>query len=282
MILLYAFIQQYKNYHNAAVTFDARFDVSFMDGVLSIAPGTADLSVVNYLRANKVDNLHILIGKTGSGKTNLLQLIGQKYDNRTQEIWNSADASYFFLYWLQENEFFLEISNVDIKQFPLEQEPLDPGVPGKFAENAQRFDGMRTVRFKLSRSCMDDTVSDFTVIPEFGQNITPIANPVRDKAIILNAFDIHSFFKPIYEDERDLGQGEQSGSWIPRLVIPYQQASLWSVCDCIRDYLSDIEPGENKKQVSFVLSTHNFAERYPLKLSNALEKEYWTFWGGKI
>ena len=27
-----------------------------------------------------------------------------------------------------------------------------------------------------------------------------------------------------------------------------------------------------------MLSTHNFADQYPLKLSKAVEKEYWTFY----
>lgn len=296
MILIYAYLQQYRNYRNAAISFDSRFNVSFTDGVLTIAPSSADLSALSYLRADKVDNLHVLVGKTGSGKTNLLQLIGEKYDKRSIEVWNSTDVSYFFLYWLGEDEFFLEICNVDIKQFPMEREPVDSGIPTQFKENALRLKAVRTVRFKLDRTnCRtvnranktkesDKTkkasgaVSKFTVIPEFGRYIAPISDPVRDKAIVLNAFDKHAFFKPIYDDERSLTQGESSGSWMCRLVVPYQKASLWSVCDCIREYLSDIEPGEDKKHVSFVLSTHNFAEKYPLKLSNALDKEYWTFW----
>ncbi len=61
------------------------------------------------------------------------------------------------------------------------------------------------------------------------------------------------------------------------MVVPYHRTSLWKLCDYIRDYIVSVECGSLKREVSFVLSTHNFADNYPIKLSNAVEADYWTF-----
>lgn len=118
MILLYAYIQKFKNYINQEVVFDPSYQISFSDGLLSITYRGAD-AAKEMLRGNrKPDNLHLLVGKTGSGKTNLLQLIGMKHDTRTQRKWEGEEDSYFFLYKINDHEFFIEICDVDIRQFP--------------------------------------------------------------------------------------------------------------------------------------------------------------------
>lgn len=267
MILIYAYLAKYRNYENASVLFDAHFDVSFREGSLSICRSTADLSAVDLMRKGNVNSIHALVGKTGSGKTNLLQLIGESYEERSHALWNSGEISYFLLYHIEGDEYFLEVCNVDIKQFPLKEESIDNTLPESAKESASRLHRLRTIRFKV-------TGNDYTVIPEFGRNVQPVKDPIRDRALILNAFDRHSFIKAT--DENRIG--ENHSSFIERHLRPYQRASLWSVCECIRDYQNNIETGENKKKISFVLSTHNFADEYPLKLSNALDAEYWTYW----
>lgn len=278
MHLIHVYIQEYRNYKDASISFDSRYEVTFSEGRLAIAKGNSD-AALGYIRDGRVDSLHLIVGKTGSGKTNLLQLIGERHDNRSHDAWAGEGGSYFFLYHLEGEEFFLETCGLGIAQFPVEERIEDPTVPAGYDDNISRLQSLRTIRFVLTEDLEAGCpVSDFMEIREFGRDIKPIENPVRDTAFILNAFDVHSFPKPIYEDDRSLSGGEGSGSWIDRLIVPYHRASLWSTCDCIRQYLSDVEPGEFKKQAAFVLTTHNFAERYPLKLSNALDEEYWTFW----
>lgn len=98
MILIYAYINKFKNYTTQEIIFDPRWQINFSNKKLSIQyRGQSSASAV--IRGDrKLDNLHILVGKTGSGKTNLLQMIGAKHDVRYHRKWEGEDDSYFLLY----------------------------------------------------------------------------------------------------------------------------------------------------------------------------------------
>lgn len=99
---------------------------------------------------------------------------------------------------------------------------------------------------------------------------------MRDMGIIINSYDINAFIKPPYPNDKE-DCDDFDGDWISRMVIPYQRTALWQVCDYIRQYLSEVEPGSIKRQISFVLKTQNFAEEYPIKLADNIEREYRTY-----
>ncbi len=275
MILIYANIAKYKNYEKQEVTFDTSYSVQFQNGVLEIKyNGFPDYQTLSH--PGKLDNLHILVGKTGSGKTNLLQLIGAKNDTRSHRMWDGEPDSYFLLYKINETEFFLEICNVEIRQFPHTTKHNDPTVPESIKPNATRMDTLRTVRFSIPHVlAVGESSSDYTIIQEFGSKPS-VTERVRDFSAIINSYDINSFIEPPYEDERETYDDFRS-DWIGRMVVPYHRTSLWKLCDYIREYIADVETGHLKREVSFVLSSHNFADSYPIKLPNAVEEDYWTF-----
>ncbi|MGN0332293.1 MAG: AAA family ATPase [Lachnospiraceae bacterium] len=277
MILLYAYIQKFKNYVNQEIVFDNSYKVTFSDGELSITE-LGNSAARNILRGDyKPNNLHLLVGKTGSGKTNLLQLIGMKYDIRTQRKWDGEDDSYFLLYKIGQNEFFLEICDVEMKQFPVKKEKHSLSIPEVIKENAARMDTVRTVRFRVEETHGEKRAcSEFTEISEYGYDISTPDEKVRNMGIIINSYDINAFIKPPYPDEKENCE-DMGNDWIGRLVIPYHRTSLWEICDYIREYSAQMEPGDTKRQATFVLSTHNFADKYPIQLPGAIRDEYWTF-----
>ncbi|MCD8122959.1 MAG: AAA family ATPase [Clostridiales bacterium] len=275
MILIYAYIGKYKNYEQQEVTFDTAYSVHFEKGILKIMyngiPVYDDL-----LHSGKPDNLHILVGKTGSGKTNLLQLIGSKKETRTERRWKGEPDAYFLLYSIGPTEFFLEICNVDMKQFPIEHTPENTTLPLSLRDNAVRMDTLSTVRFTIPEVLeVGESTSDFSIVQEYGRK-PMVTERVRDFASIINCYDIHSFLKPPYEDEKETYDDFKS-DWIGRMIVPYHRTSLWQLCEYIRDYIANVESGSLKRKVSFVLSTHNYADSYPIKLPSAIEEDYWTF-----
>ncbi len=275
MILIHAYIEKYKNYERQSIHFDSSYFVRFENGNLEIKyNGLSEYK--DLLPCDKLNNLHILIGKTGSGKTNLLQLIGSKKDTRTNRIWHGEPDAYFLLYRISSTEFFLEICNVDIKQFQMQSKRDMQDIPPNIRENAKRMDRVATVRFTISKALeVGESTSSFSIVQEYGEKPT-VTERVRDFSAIINCYDIHSFIKPPYNDEKETYEDFRN-DWIGRAVFPYHRTSLWKLCDYIRNYIADVEGGSLKKEVSFVLSTHNFADDYPIKLPNAIEEEYWTF-----
>lgn len=279
MILIYAYIKKFKNYIAQEICFDNAYRVIFSDGNLSITFLGQPSEPRRIRNGKKPDNLHLLVGKTGSGKTNLLQLIGAKYDTRSHRKWDGEDDAYFLLYKINETEFFLEICDVAINQFPEEKRREDKTIPESIRENARRMSTLRTVRF-LAQGPVEagKTITAFTQVAEYGYGKGHLDEKARDRAMIMNCYDPNAFIKTPYVQDKETYEDFSRSSWIGRAVMPYSRTSLWQVCDYIRDYIMKVEPGSIKRQVSFVLSTHNFAEQYPLKLPKAVEREYWTFY----
>ncbi len=173
-------------------------------------------------------------------------------------------------------EFFLEICNVNMKQFPLKPPLEDPTIPSSVRENAARMDTVDTARFALKKElAVGEATSDFSIVQEYG-NDPMVTERVRDFSAIINCYDIHSFVRPPYEDQKEDYQDFRS-DWIGRMIVPYHRTSLWKLCEYIRDYIVNVEGGSLKREVALVLSTHNFADNYPIKLPNAVEDDYWTF-----
>ena len=113
MILIYAYINKFKNYTTQEIIFDPRWQINFSNKKLSIQyRGQSSASAV--IRGDrKPDNLHILVGKTGSGKTNLLQMIGAKHDVRYHRKWEGEDDSYFLLYSMNITGTFTPLVRID-------------------------------------------------------------------------------------------------------------------------------------------------------------------------
>ena len=184
MILIYAYINKFKNYTTQEIIFDPRWQINFSNEKLSIQyRGQSSASAV--IRGDrKPDNLHILVGKTGSGKTNLLQMIGAKHDVRYHRKWEGEDDSYFLLYSISDTEFFLEICDMEIMQFPKPVERDDSTIPEPIRENARRAGTLRTVRFALEKALKPgETAVRFCAVKEYGYERNLSELKVRDMGL---------------------------------------------------------------------------------------------------
>lgn len=131
MILIYAYIHQYKNFSCQKFSFHKDYLVHFAapEGTLSISYQGAD-PIQQALFGNcNVDGLQLLVGKTGSGKTNLLQLLGELEEYRRGEQiehpmfdanqWepHTLEGAYFFLYATGPSSYYIESKDIRLPQF---------------------------------------------------------------------------------------------------------------------------------------------------------------------
>lgn len=106
MKLIYCYIEHFRNIENQDVSLTDEFDCRYRDSKIFIEKREKN-PLMDYIYDNGfMSNLRIIVGKTGSGKTNFLQLIGVDWWNRK----STADGdAYLLLYKMHnENDFFVE------------------------------------------------------------------------------------------------------------------------------------------------------------------------------
>lgn len=106
MKLIYCYIEHFRNIENQDVSLSDEFDCRYRDSKIFIEKREKN-PLMDYIYYNGfMSNLRIIVGKTGSGKTNFLQLIGMDWWNRK----STADGdAYLLLYKMHnENDFFVE------------------------------------------------------------------------------------------------------------------------------------------------------------------------------
>ena len=119
MFPIYMWVKGYKGLENFGITFDNNYKITFEDGILTINKAKTDNNIENFYSIDKtignIDSVNLLIGKNGSGKTSVLQLLTliPKSFKKTilhEDIYlseNYADASkldHFIVYKNFENE----------------------------------------------------------------------------------------------------------------------------------------------------------------------------------
>lgn len=106
MKLIYCYIEHFRNIENQDVSLTDEFDCRYRDSKIFIEKREKN-PLMDYIYDNGfMSNLRIIVGKTGSGKNNFLQLIGMDWWNRK----STADGdAYLLLYKMHnENDFFVE------------------------------------------------------------------------------------------------------------------------------------------------------------------------------
>lgn len=106
MKLIYCYIEHFRNIEKQDVSLSDEFDCRYRDSKIFIEKREKN-PLMDYIYDNGfMSNLRIIVGKTGSGKTNFLQLIGMDWWNRK----STADGdAYLLLYKMHnENDFFVE------------------------------------------------------------------------------------------------------------------------------------------------------------------------------
>lgn len=253
MQLICCYIKKFRNIQRQEVSLSDKFKCSYKDGRLLIEMST-DNSMADYIYENDfMRSLRIIVGKTGSGKTNFLQMIGMDSWNR---MGSTKRDAYFMLYKMEvKNEFFVEIVGMSIH-----------GIKKNISSNHIDSKTIKAV-YKIKY--------DFN-----SQKITDVRNANYEDAehtYIINAFDRNAFADCPYENERQEGVVNHD-NFIGRMITQFGNASVSMECDYLKAYLNKMPQESIKRNASLVIRWNNWQYKHKFDLDEHLVKrEYWTY-----
>ena len=226
MKLIYCYINKYKNIKKQEVVFSHEYSVKIDNNGLHVSPNPSDSVTSSLINNRNLQNFHIVVGKTGSGKTNLLQLIGMNFPNRLSV---ESETSYCLIYHKQNNEYAIELIN-----FPL-----------KYLEGNQ-------LRSLNGGACSYSFFTDES-------NNAYRFSELNDTTVIFNGYDRNSFSNPIYSEKRNQ-QYDVNPFFLSRVNAPYQNADLFFVCKYLKKYIDSFSGDSIKKNTSLIIHSQNWSK----------------------
>lgn len=247
MQLIYCYISRFKNIVNQEVAFNPDYEVGFVNHKLTVKRKCRSGNR-NYLYGESfIRNLSVIVGRTGSGKTNLLQLIGMDDYTRSESM--DTDA-YFLLYQTDAPEhFMIEYVGMDIE-----------GITG--ANTSPKKYGL----------------AEFTANVQTGEidGVNPVLK-FDSPVCIINAFDRSSFAHCPYDDIRN-ERIENPFGLVPRIIAPFGRFSVSMECILLKNYIKGFPKESVKHKVAFEISCENWQYKLNAEFDEGLYKKYyWTY-----
>lgn len=253
MKLIFAYIKSFKNIRELEFMLSDDYDVSFERNKLTIQKTDVEEVKTFLYGGNLIKDMHIIVGRTGAGKTNLLQLIGMDF---TERSFSENAGSYFLLYKCDgdENRFAIEVYNIFIPQIT-----KTAGVQLKGKKSSLKF-GFWRFQYDFKRNEL--------------KGIYPVEDGVEFGTAIVNTFDRNAFAKYPYHDVVEPAKG----NWLPRKVTPYSESFPAKIVNAAREYVEQMPNDSIKRKASFVISRINWQYKLNVELPHdLLESEYWLY-----
>ena len=284
MRLIYAYIKQFRNIIEQEIYFSNRFKVTYNSN--SKFPDSLQLtkkelnpgySVIQ--KNSQLSKVHIVLGKTGAGKTNIFQMIGMPQETRIDS--SESGDSYFLLY--EADDFFvMESYSIPIKKGLIPQRVPDSvkrqlekelmRLPPDVIEHIRREDSMQMYKFKV------DSAGNPVDIKEV-INSKDLAN---DITYIFNGYERYAFPHCPYE-ERRFETVVNDSKWQIRINAEYHKTTLWNSCRFLKEYIDTFAPDNIKRKSALVINSSNWAGTIKQHINEKLVRhDYWTFYGRRL
>ena len=225
-------------------------------------------------RDSQLANVHVIVGKTGAGKTNIFQMIGMPEEERA--LHGESEDSYFLLYEAKDG-FAIEPYNIAIdpdiiprhmsaeaEQKMKEKENL---LPAYTVDYVKRLDSMHIYHFGLSDIGKPVDLTRLYYADESEDDLT----------YIFNGYERHAFSRCPYEETR-LESNEPNMIWQPRINAEYHKTALWNSCRFLNEYICSFDEDNIKRRTAFVIERQNWSETIKQHIDETLEaNDYWTY-----
>lgn len=272
MKLIYAYIKQFRNIVNQEIQFCQQYLVSynptlpFLDGLRIYIKEPNETEKIVF-KDNRLSDIHLLVGKTGAGKTNILQMLGMKEEERYEE--KEIVNSYFLLYKTNTG-FMIEPFNIDIsnaiKCDSLKDKFFDE-YPESLKVYIRLYESMQIYCFQVN----EDGVP-INIIPKSLEDI----KKEGDYTYFFNGYDKNSLLYYPYDEH--MTEMETNRMWLPRENAEYHKTALWCSCRFLKEYIETFSTDNIKRKASFIIQSSNWADTIKQHLGENLQKrEYWTF-----
>lgn len=217
------------------------FECHFRDRKLSIKRRNLSLPE-EMLLDDFQKRMTLIVGKTGTGKSNLLQLIGMPEERRIQYY---SEAKYFILYADEsaENRFVAECHNI-----------LPKGIIGQGYAGEIRFIRFEYINGKITKSSINarDTEHKTAIVYSYDRNtVSPHLFP---EIHVDGVFPNQVFF--------------------PRFTIPFENSNVGVACWYVQNMIESLSEDNLKKDATLEILSMNWNERLNVKLSDEVLSEY--------
>lgn len=251
MELIYVYVERFRNIRKQWINFSDKFRCRFSQNRLFIQRTSPNPARSVIFKDSLLSHVNLIVGKTGSGKTNFLQLIGMPEYER-------EDEDRFFLvfrrrggYKNQKSTFFIELHNMKLNI------PLDPSSPEISFNDSGLFQAIMK----------GNEVSALKQVPQ---------NNFHD-VLIVNCYDKDSFTSDPYPRIKK-DDFNECHWFIPRHISPYGNTNVGIACDYIKRYLKHFPPTSIKWEAALEIKSQNWAKRYNSPIgAQLLQSQYWTY-----
>lgn len=256
MKLVFAHIEAYKNIIDQNINFSSLFDIVFDKETSSIrlflCPRYKMEAVPFFMKPEYLDKVHVIVGKSGSGKSNLLEVLaGNVFDS------NVENSQYFLLYAGKtrgENSyrFIIECKGYEIVSH-YDNQLLVQLKDDYVARKKQSSTYLRyTFLWQPDKNCIRDVFK----LPyrAKNENLVNIHDHLTKKNTILNIFDLtksHEIGIINGYDENSLFckvrrlkfpvKNSYDNEFNARINLPFNEISILDICKFINSYYDEIE-----------------------------------------
>lgn len=252
MRLLFAYIERFRNYRNQSIHFVDDYKCGYENGELIISKAEVNPAKKIIFKDSVLKNLSIVVGETGSGKTNLFQLIGM--DQYFRSDLKKSDS--YLLLFEQEipNRYIVEVCNLRPMNMNLHINHSDEkyGFLASYEIELDENDGHIISTVRLDKRYEYDTY-------------------------IVNCFDLNAFSMAPCNDEHE--DGHFNEDCVTRIVSPYGRTNIGLACEWLAHYISIFPNTSIKRCATFKIKADNWRYKLPSDLPEDVVKEqYWTYW----
>ncbi|MED4012944.1 AAA family ATPase [Priestia aryabhattai] len=247
MKLIYLWVEKFRSIEKQEFSFDNEFDINYDNRIDSHELKIRIRKIENTLMlfGNHVVNVTAMIGENGSGKTNILDLLGYRMDNRFQHA--NQGAEYFMIYHLEGNHFVIEGKNINRL-----------GIVG---ESAGGFANLFSIVVKLDE---DGALKFVRFLQEKGEHNLATYVSIRQK------FNRHNWFGTLFSLEED------PYYFFQRFAIDQNSTGIFNKYQFIKDAATFMEFQSTHNNL-FEVSPDTFIEIKPnfnIDPENKLELKY--------